>query len=53
MKEKTFKKLLNDLKIKKRDDNIQAHIKREIDISVRKVKSKKIYSRKNKHKINY
>jgi len=48
MKRKTLKQIQEELKkssYKKRDRNIEAHIKGEISLSNRVVKSKKIYSR--------
>lgn len=53
MKKKTLKQIKQELeqaKYKQRDINIQKHIKREIDLSTKKVESKKKYSRKIKHK---
>jgi len=40
-------------KIMKRDSNILAHIRGEINLSTRRVNPKNKYSRKNKHKRNY
>jgi uncharacterized Zn-finger protein len=53
MKRKTLnqiKKELEKQKYKQRDKNIQKHISREINLSTRTTKNKKIYSRKVKHK---
>ena len=50
---KTFKEIQKELKrvkIKKRDQNIIAHLKGEINLGTRKVKNKKKYTRKIKHK---
>jgi len=55
MKKKTLnqiKKELKELKYKRRDKNIQRHIRREISLSTRKIKSKKKYTRKVKYKNN-
>ena len=40
-------------KPKARDKNIELSIKREISLRTKTIKSKKIYSRKEKHKLKY
>ena len=43
-----------DIKMKvKRDGNILKNIQREINLNSRVVKSKKVYSRKQKHRVEY
>ena len=51
MKKKTFNQIKNEIKnIKKRDKYIEASYRGEINLNTRKVKSKKAYTRKIKHK---
>jgi len=55
-KKKTLKEIqkeLSETKYKKRDVNIEKHLKGEISLSTRKVKSKKVYSRKKSKKIDF
>jgi len=54
MKKKTLKQIQSELQnVKRRDGNIIRAIKGEIDMSKKVVKSKKLYTRKEKHKSRY
>jgi hypothetical protein len=50
MKKKTFNQIKNIKNIKKRDKYIEASYRGEINLNTRKVKNKKVYTRKIKHK---
>lgn len=41
------------IKMTKRDGNILKSLQREINLNSRIVKSKKVYSRKQKHRVDY
>jgi len=47
------KKKSKKIEIKKRDFNIEKHLRGEISLSTRKTKNKKAYTRKQKFKKNF
>jgi len=53
-KKRTLKQIQNELQnVKRRDGNIIKAIRGEIDMSRKVVKSKKLYTRKEKHNSRY